>query len=673
MPVAAGLVEVAGGVAADRHLDGRVDVARAEAIARGALAIDVDLHGRLAERIENREVGHAAHGGQHRFDLGRGVGDDLEVVAEQLDRILTLHAGDGLGDVVLQILREIELDAWKFGLQRLEHLVGEAVLVEIGAPLAYRLERHEKLGVEEAGGIGAVIRPAVLRDDRLHLREARDDPAHPVDVAVALLQRDGRRQRGANPEIALFELGQELESQQADSETGDHQQHDGNADHRRLVTNREAQHRRVDAMQRAHHQRLGLLHVLGQYQRAQRRRDGERRDQAAGQRIRIGLRHRAEDVAFDAAQREQRDEARDDDAGGKEYRAVDVGRGVEDREPLAVQAGRRKRPDRFLGRFVAVPAQPAEDALDHDDGGIDDQAEVDRSHRKQIGGLAAYDQDADGHEQRERDGHADDHGAAKVAEKRPLQEEDQPDADDHVVKHGRRRDVDQVLAVVDALDPHAGGQEIARVDPLDLGLHALNGRHALLAAAHQHDALDDIVVVVLAGDAEPRLVGDLDIGDVADDDRHAAGLRQHGVADFVERADQADAANHGDLGPDVDGAAADIDVAVVQRLQHLRQRDAVGDQLVDVDLELVGLGLAAPAGDVDDARHGAEAALQDPVLQGLEIEHAEVRRAGELVAVDFTDRADRGNLRLRAGSAAAAVAIAGSGPAAAPVRRCSRM
>ena len=48
------------------------------------------------------------------------------------------------------------------------------------------------------------------------------------------------------------------------------------------------------------------------------------------------------------------------------------------------------------------------------------------------------------------------------------------------------------------------------VDLLDLGLDALDGRQALRAAAHEHDALDDVVVIVLPGDAEPRLVAHRD-------------------------------------------------------------------------------------------------------------------------------------------------------------------
>ena len=71
-----------------------------------------------------------------------------------------------------------------------------------------------------------------------------------------------------------------------------------------------------------------------------------------------------------------------------------------------------------------------------------------------------------------------------------------------------RGDVDEVLAIVDALDAHAGRQDVRTVDALDFALDALDGRHALLAAAHQHDALHDVVVGILAGDAEARLVPD---------------------------------------------------------------------------------------------------------------------------------------------------------------------
>ena len=40
-------------------------------------------------------------------------------------------------------------------------------------------------------------------------------------------------------------------------------------------------------------------------------------------------------------------------------------------------------------------------------------------------------------------------------------------------------------------------------------------------------------------------------------------------------------------------------------------------------------------------------ALQHPILQGLEVEHAVIRRSGETVAEDFADRAERRDRRLR--------------------------
>src|SRR6476660_436054 len=64
MPVAAGFIEIAGGVAADRHFDGGIDVSGGEAITGGLGAIDIDLDGGLAEGSEYRKIGNALHGGK---------------------------------------------------------------------------------------------------------------------------------------------------------------------------------------------------------------------------------------------------------------------------------------------------------------------------------------------------------------------------------------------------------------------------------------------------------------------------------------------------------------------------------------------------------------------------------------------------------------------------------
>ena len=74
------------------------------------------------------------------------------------------------------------------------------------------------------------------------------------------------------------------------------------------------------------------------------------------------------------------------------------------------------------------------------------------------------------------------------------------------------------------------------------------------AAAHQHDALDDVVVVVLAGDAEPRLVADRDSGDVAD--QHRGAVAHHHMVWRISSIEWIwpTAAHHRRLRADVHGA-----------------------------------------------------------------------------------------------------------------------
>jgi len=135
-------------------------------------------------------------------------------------------------------------------------------------------------------------------------------------------------------------------------------------------------------------------------------------EQTARQRVRIGTRHRAENVAFDAAQGEQRQERRDDDRGGKKDRPGHVSRRGENRMLLHVHdslGGAR----RFLAfRETIGVRQPPEDRFDHDDGGIDDQPKIDRTDRQQIGRFSAKHQDAHRKEQRERNRRTHDDRAA---------------------------------------------------------------------------------------------------------------------------------------------------------------------------------------------------------------------------------------------------------------------
>jgi hypothetical protein len=94
-------------------------------------------------------------------------------------------------------------------------------------------------------------------------------------------------------------------------------------------------------------------------------------------------------------------------------------------------------------------------------------------------------------------------------------------------------------------DFDAGRQNATVVDAIDLCFDPLNCGCALLSAAHEHDALHDVVVVVRAGNAETRCISDNNRRHIANQHWIAASLGKHRTAQILERADQADTAHDG--------------------------------------------------------------------------------------------------------------------------------
>ena len=146
-------------------------------------------------------------------------GDDLvalffqgpQIVAVDLDGELAFDAADGLFHVVGDGLGEVPDDAgdlFEFAIHGGDQLV--LVLVEDGAPLLLGLEVDEVLGVEEAGGVGAVVGAAGLADDLGDLGKGGEDDARLVHDAQALGGAGGGSERAAHPDGAFVEVRQEL-------------------------------------------------------------------------------------------------------------------------------------------------------------------------------------------------------------------------------------------------------------------------------------------------------------------------------------------------------------------------------------------------------------------------------------------------------------------------------
>ena len=263
--------------------------------------------------VQHREIGDPRHRGQHRLDLVGGLFAESQIVAEQLDRVLAFDAGGGLFDVVLDVLREIEFDAGEFGLQRGARVVGQILLVT---------SRRARLSNGFSGTKNSALKKPVAsvpssgrpccETTVIDLRDSSRSLAHPVDVAVRppRARSTAARWRGSTDCLPRA-CGRNsrpsagtISAARPNSSTGAGQRHDA-------VGQREVA---APARRRRRRPRTSRVSAfpddLRQQQRTQRRRDREGGDQAAGDGIGIGLRHRAEDVAFDAGQREQRHEAR---------------------------------------------------------------------------------------------------------------------------------------------------------------------------------------------------------------------------------------------------------------------------------------------------------------------------------------------------------------------------
>ena len=227
-------------------------------------------------------------------------------------------------------------------------------------------------------------------------------------------------------------------------------------DHEPAPMQRKVERGPVNAVQEPHDQGLGFLELLGQQERGQHRRHGECRDERAGERIAVGTRHGSENLPFDALHGEQRPERGDGD-GGREQDglcrpAAPIRKSSRSR---IVQVGHGCR-----GRIVAIGTLPQR--LDHLL--LHDSAWTARFRKmfstritaesmmmpkstapmdRRLASWLRKTMRMMEKNKRERNVHADDDGAAQVAEEDPLDQEHQQTAENEIVQnrvrgHARR-------------------------------------------------------------------------------------------------------------------------------------------------------------------------------------------------------------------------------------------
>ena len=117
------------------------------------------------------------------------------------------------------------------------------------------------------------------------------------------------------------------------------------------------------------------------------------------------------------------------------------------------------------------------------------------------------------------------------------------------------------------------------------------------------------------------------IAKIADADGRAVLHLNHGLANVRCVLHQSKDADVEHLLAVFEEVTAGVDVVRGKRLFHLGDREAVGDQLVGIDADLVFARDAAKAGHVDDVGHRFEALFEIPVLDRLHLHHVIARVA----------------------------------------------
>jgi hypothetical protein len=325
---------------------------------------------------------------------------------------------------------------------------------------------------------------------------------------------------------------------------GEGQKHRPDGDRYPPRGQRQPQDWRIDRAQRTHDECLGFLDVFGQEQRGQHRRDREGRDQGAGESEAIGACHRIENLPFHTLHGEKRNKGRHGHRRREQHGLVHLqGADVNQSQPigprLAGLSGRIGAVASFhqraqqLALVLLRPLKITEYVFHQDHGGIDNDAEIDGADGQQISILSDQDQDDDAEEQRKGDIDPNDDGAAKVAKKHPLNQEDEQAAENEIVQDRVCGHVHKRGAVIEGDELHPWRQRSVGVDSRHRGLDARHNVVGMQCSVHHHDGRYDVILRIATGPPKPRHVPHPDSGNILYLRRHPIRLGKHNSFDIA--------------------------------------------------------------------------------------------------------------------------------------------
>ena len=555
------------------------------------------------------------------LNLTRQAAEGFEVGAADDRGHVAFYPGNQFIDPHLDRLTEAELDARDARGQLLVHRLDQGVAGQAGAPLVLGFQEGPDVGLVDAHHVVGDLGAARLAVDQANLGKRPEDV---LDLGGrrnrALQRRRGDAQR-LDHQVPLVEARHELGTQvQRDRHRQPHQPQR----HRRRqdrASDHAPERGGVDPFQHADQPDLGFHRFGRQPERGQDRHERERQHHRPSQGEDHRQGHRAKQLPLGPFQGEDWQVNDGDDEFAEHRRLADLDGGVAD--------------DGEFGAGSPLVREAADAILDHDDAGIDDQAEVDRpqAHEARCDASGEHDVGREQHRQGDRQG--DDQTTADVAQHQEEDRHDERPAFEEVVDHRVEGLVDQVRPVVKRLDRHAGRQA-----GLELGhrlLDVLNDAPGILADEHHHQAGDDLPLAIARHQARADHRCQLDLRHVGHRDGDAVALDQDDRRDVSHRVRLA-------LAPDVprfplvdEVAAADVAVVRPQGVEDVGQGQVVLGQFVGVQLDLERLQLPTVRVDLRDPRDSAQLVCDEPVQDRPQL-HRRDPSAADLKLVDLPER-----------------------------------
>ncbi len=576
------------------------------------LAVVVHHELRHAHDLFHFHIRGTFHRADERSHFIAALEQLVQIVPVDLHGDIALHACDQFVEAHLDRLLEAEVHARDHA-HLLVHPFGHHFAVLGGGPLVLALHHDDQVLAFDGHGVGGDLARPDLAHDLCHFREfLQQDLGEFIAHMDALGEVAALTDSDVGGEVALVQFGNELATKPVEDEDRCHEQHQCAADHQCATAQERSELWRVPLLQAVDHAFTPTF--LRRYVAVEEERRcpgyvGEAEQQRTDDGEADGERHRAEHLALDTDQGEN-GHVHDEDDDLTEHGALHDAACALDGFIVHVR----------LGKSLACEAlvQGEHEPLHHDHSPVHDQAEVERAHAHEVGALARDHHATDGEEQRERDHAGHDQSSAPIAQHQDQHADHDQRAEQEVLFHRADRLAHELGAVHEGVHMHAFGQAALHI--FHARFHGVHRGQCVRAAQHQHHAAHGLAFAVARHGTIAHSMTEPYFGHIADAYRASAACAHDDVLHVLQRGHDAFTPDEVDVRPFLDVATARIAVVVLQRCEHIDEREPRTCKPPRIHAHLVLLEQAAEAAHVDHALNAQQLLAHDPILYGAQFE-----------------------------------------------------